>query len=83
MFRDVLARSPRALFVLAMGALTFLAAESMDRLPNDRLESAEEKLELLAVSLWAGAGLLYALDSLSPLSPLDDRGGADALEHVG
>lgn len=76
-FRGVLLRSRRAFAVLALGGLVFLAAEGMDRLPDDRLESAEEKLELVAVSLWAVAGVLYALDLL------DDRGGADALEDVG
>lgn len=76
-FRDVLLRSRRALAVLALGGLVFVAAEGMDRMPDDRLESLEEKLELVAVALWAGAEVLYALDQLG------EGRGADPLEDLG
>lgn len=76
-FRHVLLRWRKALAVLVFGGLVFLAAEGMDRLPDDRLESLEEKLELVAVSVWAVAVAMYAVEELGV------NGRADALEHVG
>jgi hypothetical protein len=68
----VLLSSRLGLAVIAVGGLVFLSAEAMDRLPDDRWESAEEKLELVAVGFWAAGLTVVAVNQLEA----DARDGA-------
>lgn len=52
-YRRTLAASRRVLAVLVVGAALFAVAQGIDRLPNDRFEGTEEKLEVLATMVLA------------------------------
>lgn len=64
-FRDILLASSRVLAVFVVGGGFFALAEVFDRLPHDRFEGIEEKLEVLAALVLAFAIALMAVRLLT------------------
>lgn len=67
-FRRILTASRRALTALVIGGGLFVSAQLIDRLPHDRFEGIEEKLEVVATLVLAGGLVLLALHHLVRLT---------------
>lgn len=81
-FRGILVSSRRAMAALGAGAAMFALAQGFDRLPHDRFESIEEKLEALATVPMALGILLLALHFLAD-EPAVQRPSAEKMESSG
>ena len=65
-YRRTLAASRKVLNVLVAGAFLFAVAQGIDRLPNDRFEGIEEKLEVLATLVLAVGFAFLSVHHLAP-----------------
>jgi hypothetical protein len=77
-FWRLVSASRRAVAAFSAWAGLFFVAEFLDRLPDDRFEPVEEKVEIVAV-LALGAGVLFvALHFLAPRAAGANRSSAEA-----